>query len=222
VSTDEVYGSLARDDPPANESTTYAPNSPYAASKAAADHLVRAYGRTHGLPVTTSNCSNNYGPRQFPEKLIPRVIVNVLRGRPIPLYGDGGNLRDWLHVQDHCRGIDLVLQRGTPGEVYHLGGGATAANLDLVRRLCQHIDQRFRADATLASRYPDAPPARGAACESLIQHVPDRPGHDWRYAVSGEKAKTCLGYSARIGLDQGLAESIAWYIDNPDWWRAHA
>ena len=222
VSTDEVYGSLAADDPPVNETSAYAPNSPYAASKAAADHLVRAYGRTHRLPVTTSNCSNNYGPRQLPEKLIPLVIVNALRGRPIPLYGDGGNLRDWLHVQDHCRGIGLVLQQGAPGEVYHLGGGETAANRDLVRRLCLLIDQQFEADSTLASRYPDAPPANRASCESLVRHVPDRPGHDWRYAVSGKKAKQCLGFEPCTGLDQGLAEAVAWYLGHPEWWGAHA
>jgi dTDP-glucose 4,6-dehydratase len=219
VSTDEVYGSRADGAAPADETSAYAPNSPYAASKAGADHLVRAYARTYGLEVTTSSCSNNYGPRQFPEKLIPRIIVNVLEGIPVPIYGDGRNLREWLHVADHCRGIELVLRQGEPGEVYHLGGGKSAANVDLARNLCRHIDAAFAGDGGLARRFPRSPAARGASAESLLQFVPDRPGHDRRYAVSGEKSRRTLGFSGQITLDGGLAETVTWYIANESWWR---
>ena len=194
VSTDEVYGSLGADDPPFDERSPYAPNSPYAASKAASDHLVRAYAHTYGLSVTTSNCSNNYGPRQFPEKLIPRTIAHVLQGRRIPLFGDGRQQRDWLHVLDHCRGVGLVLEKGVPGEVYHLGGGETAANLDLVRRLCACIDAAFAADTSLAARFAQSPAARGSRSDSLIEFVADRPGHDRRYSVGGAKARRELGF----------------------------
>jgi dTDP-glucose 4,6-dehydratase len=221
VSTDEVYGSLAPRDPPANETSRYAPNSPYAASKAAADHLVRAYARTYGLAVSTSHCSNNYGPRQFPEKLIPLMILRALEGQSLPLYGDGRNQRDWLHVDDHCRGIELVLVRGQPGEVYHLGGGQTAENLALVRLLCEQIDAAFARDTSLADCYPLAPPARGERSDSLLAFVADRPGHDRRYAVSGDKARQALGFSAQIELQQGLSGTVAWYLANQSWWRAH-
>jgi dTDP-glucose 4,6-dehydratase len=221
VSTDEVYGSLGPDDPPADEHSAYAPNSPYAASKAASDHLVRAYARTYGLSVTTSNCANNYGPRQFPEKLIPRTIVSVLEGQSIPLYGDGRNQRDWLHVDDHCRGIALVLQKGVANEVYHLGGGEAAENLDLVRRVCRRIDQAFADDAELADRYPQSPAAHGARSETLIGFVADRAGHDRRYSVNGEKARRELGFSARIALERGLADTVAWYLANQSWWRGY-
>ena len=222
VSTDEVYGSLDADAPPWNEDSPYAPNSPYAASKAAADHLVRAHARTYGLSVTTSNCSNNYGPRQFPEKLIPLAIARLLCGRPVPLYGDGANLRDWLHVDDHCRGLELVLSRGNPGEVYHLGGGTSATNRGLLEVLCAVIDERFSGDAELARRFPDAPAAGGKPSRSLIQPVADRPGHDRRYAVDGAKARNQLGFEAKTGLKQGLAATFAWYLANEDWWRPKA
>ncbi len=204
VSTDEVYGSLDSAAPASKEGDAYAPNSPYAASKAASDHLVRAYARTYGLAVTTSNCSNNYGPRQFPEKLIPLAIVSVLEGRRIPIYGDGRNQRDWLHVSDHCRGLDLVLQKGAPGEVYHLGGGETVENLELVRNLCRRIDEQFARDATLASRFPAAPPARGGKSEALIEFVTDRPGHDRRYAVDGGRARRELGFTAEDCTQSGI------------------
>lgn len=219
VSTDEVYGSRAEEDPPAHEGSAYAPNSPYAASKAASDHLVRAYARTYGLRVTTSSSSNNYGPRQYPEKLVPLTLVHLLEGRSVPIYGDGRNLRDWLHVEDHCRGLARVLEQGSPGEVYHLGGGTTLANLDLVRLLCAIVDERFRRDATLARRFPAAAAARGLRSESLIENVADRPGHDRRYAVSGEKARRELGFTAAIALEQGLADTLDWYLANEDWWR---
>jgi dTDP-glucose 4,6-dehydratase len=219
ISTDEVHGGLAPDAPPIDESAAYAPNSPYAASKAAADHLVRAWGHTYGLEVTTSNCSNNYGPRQFPEKLIPLAIVNVLLGRPIPLYGDGHNVRDWLHVADHCRGIELVLLKGQPGEVYHLSGGAPATNLELLGRLCAILDEQFDRDPGLASRFPAAPGARGAKSETLIRNVADRPGHDRRYAMSGAKARHALGFEPHIALEPGLTDTVAWYLANHRWWR---
>jgi dTDP-glucose 4,6-dehydratase len=221
VSTDEVYGSLMPGDPPWDEASPYAPNSPYAASKAASDHLVRAWARTFGLAVTTSNCSNNYGPWQFPEKLIPLAIVNLLRGRPVPIYGDGANLREWLHVEDHCRGIELVLERGAPGEVYHLGGGQASSNLGLVRQLCGLVDRFFARDPELGRRFPQAPPAEGRPCETLLQFVADRPGHDRRYAVSGDKARRVLGFSAGTPLDVGLAATVEWYLAHDGWWREH-
>src|SRR6201996_243732 len=173
VSTDEVYGSLGPQDPSFHERTPYAPNSPYSASKAASDHLVRSYHHTYGLEVTTSNCSNNYGPFHFPEKLIPLVIVNILHGRPLPIYGDGRNIRDWLHVSDHCRGIDLILQKGVPGEVYNIGGGSECENIHLVRTLCRIVDEKFASDLGLRDQYPQCPAARGEAAANLIAYVTD-------------------------------------------------
>jgi dTDP-glucose 4,6-dehydratase len=219
VSTDEVFGSLGPDDPAFTERTQYAPNSPYAASKAASDHLVRAYNRTYALPVTTSNCSNNYGPLQFPEKLIPLALLNALEGVAIPVYGDGLNRRDWLHVADHCRGIDLVIERGKSGECYNIGGGTEVANIDLVRALCGRIDARFAADSTLAVRFPKSPAARGGRCEELITFVKDRLGHDRRYAIDGTRASNELGYRAARDLDRGLDETVDWYLANEAWWR---
>jgi dTDP-glucose 4,6-dehydratase len=220
VSTDEVYGSLGPTDPAFSERTAYAPNSPYSASKAASDHLVRAYHHTFGLLVTTSNCSNNYGPRHFPEKLIPLCIVNILRGKSLPIYGDGRNVRDWLHVNDHCRGIELALARGEPGEVYNIGGGAEAENISLVRGLCALVDAAFARDPRLAARFPHSPPALGAKSDSLIAFVKDRAGHDRRYAIDCSKAMRELGYEARYTLDRGLEETVAWYLDNEAWWGA--
>jgi dTDP-glucose 4,6-dehydratase len=220
VSTDEVYGSLGPADPPFSESTPYAPNSPYSASKAASDHLVRAYHHTFGLAVTTTNCSNNYGPRHFPEKLIPLCIVNILEGRPLPIYGDGRNVRDWLHVTDHCHGIDLALARGRPGEVYNIGGGVEAENIALVRTLCSIADAEFASDAALAARFPRAPAARGTASDTLITFVKDRAGHDRRYAIDCIKARREIGYSARYDLRRGLEETVRWNLENESWWRA--
>jgi dTDP-glucose 4,6-dehydratase len=220
VSTDEVYGSLGPQDPAFTESTQYAPNSPYSASKAASDHLVRAYHHTFGLSVTTSNCSNNYGPHHFPEKLIPLIIVNILRGLPLPIYGDGRNVRDWLHVNDHCRGIELVLDKGKPGEVYNIGGGAEAENITLVRQLCALVDEAFRAYPTLAERFPKSPPATGGEAASLITFVKDRAGHDRRYAIDCSKARRELGYEAGYTLKRGLRETVDWYLGNEPWWRA--
>ena len=220
VSTDEVYGSLGPSDPAFHERTPYAPNSPYSASKAASDHLVRAYHHTYGLEVTTSNCSNNYGPFHFPEKLIPLLIVNLLHGRALPIYGDGRNVRDWLHVGDHCRGIELVLARGAAGEVYNIGGGAERKNLELVHTLCRVADEAFARDAALARRFPDCPAARGTPSTTLIKFVPDRPGHDRRYALDCSKIERELGYRAQVGLADGLATTFGWYIGNEPWWRA--
>ena len=220
VSTDEVYGSLGPQDPAFSERTPYAPNSPYSASKAASDHLVRAYQHTYGLATTVSNCSNNYGPFHFPEKLIPLMIVNLLHGRELPIYGDGRNVRDWLHVSDHCRGIERILERGRPGEVYNIGGGAESENLKLVETLCAVADGAFAADAQLAAHFPDAPAARGENSASLIRFVKDRPGHDRRYAIDCSKAERELGYRAEVTLARGLAETFAWYLANEWWWRS--
>ncbi|MGH8318471.1 MAG: dTDP-glucose 4,6-dehydratase [Steroidobacteraceae bacterium] len=220
VSTDEVYGALAPEDPAFHERTPYAPNSPYSASKAASDHLVRAYHHTYGLEVTTSNCSNNYGPYHFPEKLIPLMIVNLLHGRPLPVYGDGRNVRDWLHVSDHCRGIDLILRKGRPGEVYNIGGGVESENLKLIETLCAVAEEAFRERQDLASRFRDCPAARGGKTSSLIQFVKDRPGHDRRYAIDCGKIERELGYRAQVALAAGLRSTFEWYVQNEWWWRA--
>jgi dTDP-glucose 4,6-dehydratase len=207
VSTDEVFGSLAPHDPPFSESTPYHPRSPYAASKAASDHFVRAYGNTYGLPVVLTNCSNNYGPRQFPEKLIPLTILNALEGRPVPVYGDGQQRRDWLYVTDHCNALESVLQRGRVGETYTIGGNAETANLDLVRGLCAVLDR-------LAPR-PD-----GRSYQSQIEHVTDRPGHDRRYAMSAQKIGAELGWRPSETLSSGLEKTVRWYLDNRAWSEA--
>jgi dTDP-glucose 4,6-dehydratase len=220
VSTDEVYGSLGLADPPFAETTAYAPNSPYSASKAASDHLVRAYQHTYGLQVTTSNCSNNYGPYQYPEKLIPLTIVNILEGRQLPVYGDGLNVRDWLHVHDHCDGIAGILERGTVGEVYNIGGRSELSNIELVRRICRLADQIFETDHRMHSRFASAPMACGKSSESLISFVRDRPGHDRRYAINCNKIEAELEWSATTGIVAGLAQTLRWYIDNESWWRA--
>jgi dTDP-glucose 4,6-dehydratase len=219
VSTDEVYGSLGPADPPFEETTPYAPNSPYAASKAASDHLVRAYHHTYGLDTTTSNCSNNYGPYHFPEKLIPLLIVNMLAGKPLPVYGDGRQVRDWLHVEDHCRGIERVVQDGASGETYNIGGHNEHPNLEIVNLLCGLMDRAFASDPALAARFPQAPPARGQSCAGLITHVTDRPGHDRRYAINAAKALRELGYRPAIAFADGLQRTLTWYLANETWWR---
>ncbi len=220
VSTDEVYGSLGLTDPAFTETTAYAPNSPYSASKAASDHLVRAWHHTYGLQVTTSNCSNNYGPYQFPEKLIPLFLINALHGRPLPIYGDGMQIRDWLHVEDHCRGIESVLLRGRIGETYCIGGGAELPNITVIDTLCAAVDAAFAADPILAKRFPDAPAAVGRPTASLKTTVADRPGHDRRYAIDETKARAELGYTPARSFEQGFAATLAWYLDNETWWRA--
>jgi len=219
VSTDEVYGSLAPNDPPFSETTPYAPNSPYSASKAASDHLVRAYHHTYGLEVTTSNCSNNYGPYQFPEKLIPLVILNILHGKPLPIYGDGQNIRDWLFVRDHCRGIELVLQQGKPGEVYNIGGNNEWTNLEIVRLICRLLDTRFADDPALSRRFPDSPAGWGRGAEALISFVKDRPGHDRRYAINAEKSRAELGYAPQESFETGIEKTIVWYLEREAWWQ---
>ena len=220
VSTDEVYGSLGPDDAAFSESTPYAPNSPYSASKAGSDHLVRAYHHTYGLQVTTSNCSNNYGPYQFPEKLIPLMIVNALDGKPLPVYGDGSNIRDWLHVEDHARAIDLVIRQGKLGETYNIGGNEEHANIDIVKAICRTVDEAFMGNPELAHRFPDAPAASGKQSDSLITWVKDRPGHDWRYAIDATKAEGQLGFSPSYNFVSGLDNTIAWMLDNESWWRS--
>jgi dTDP-glucose 4,6-dehydratase len=220
VSTDEVYGTLGADDPAFTEQTPYAPNSPYAASKAASDHLVRSYHHTFGLRVTTSNCSNNYGPFQFPEKLIPLMIVNALGGKPLPVYGDGSNIRDWLYVEDHCRGIDLVMNRGQIGATYNIGGNNEWRNIDIVHQLCASIDAAFSKDDQLASQFPDAPPAGGGETKSLITFVKDRLGHDWRYAIDASRAKAELGYEPEEDFESGFQKTLQWMLRNESWWRA--
>jgi dTDP-glucose 4,6-dehydratase len=220
ISTDEVYGSLEAQDPPFTESSPYAPNSPYAASKAAGDHFVRAYHHTFGLQATTTHCSNNYGPFQHPEKLIPLCLINALMGRPLPIYGDGLNVRDWLHVDDHVRGVERALAAGRPGEAYNVGGGEERTNLSLIGALCGLVDRLFGADAELSRRFPDAPAATGRATEELIALVADRPGHDRRYAVDDAKARAQLGYRPLRRLEEGLEETVRWYLDNDRWWRS--
>jgi len=204
VSTDEVYGSLGPADPPFTESSTYAPNSPYSASKAGADHLVRAYHHTYGLPTLTTNCSNNYGPYQFPEKLIPLVILHAMTGKPIPVYGDGQNVRDWLYVGDHCEAIQLVLAQGRPGSAYNIGGWNEQANLDIVRKICSIVDE-LRPDNSLVPR------------EKLITFVKDRPGHDRRYAMDARKIQAELGWRPRETFYTGIRKTVEWYLANQQW-----
>ncbi|MDA0805928.1 MAG: dTDP-glucose 4,6-dehydratase [Proteobacteria bacterium] len=220
VSTDEVYGTLLATDPAFSETTPYAPNSPYAASKAASDHLVRAYHHTFGLRVTTSNCSNNYGPFQFPEKLLPLCMLNILGGKALPIYGDGSQIRDWLFVDDHNRGIERVIKAGRVGETYNIGGHNEWRNLDVVTLLCELFDARFAADPTLAMRFPDSPCAVGQSAKSLITFVTDRPGHDTRYAIDASKISDELGFVPAETFDSGLAKTVDWYLHNEEWWKA--
>ncbi|UCC25371.1 MAG: dTDP-glucose 4,6-dehydratase, partial [Gemmatimonadales bacterium] len=208
VSTDEVHGSLGPHDPPVGENAPHRPSSPYAASKAAADHLVRAYHCTYGLEVTTTCCSNNYGPYQFPEKLIPLFTVNALLGEPLPVYGDGRNVRDWLHVDDHCRALDLVLEHGTPGEVYPLGGECEMENLDVVDVLCDAMDAAFEEQPELSRRFPAAPAAHGWRTGFLKTFVADRRGHDRRYAIDNTKVRRELGFESTVDFAQGLRRTL--------------
>ncbi len=218
VSTDEVFGSLTPSAAPFTETLRYEPNSPYSASKAGSDHLVRAYHHTYGLEVTTSNCSNNYGPYHFPEKLIPLCITRILDGGPVPVYGDGSNIRDWLYVGDHCQGIARVIEAGTVGETYNIGGNNEWANLDIVQLLCRMMDQRFAADEGLHKRFPQSPAVRGES-HSLIGFVEDRAGHDWRYAIDASKIERDLGFAPHETFETGIAKTLDWYLDNEQWWR---
>jgi dTDP-glucose 4,6-dehydratase len=203
VSTDEVYGSLGPDDPPFSETTQYAPNSPYAASKAASDHLVRAYHHTYGLPVLTTNCSNNYGPFQFPEKLIPLMILNARDGKPLPVYGDGKNVRDWMFVEDHCLAIATVLQKGKPGETYNVGGWNEKPNIEIVHAICDLVDEMS--------------PRSGNSRRELITYVKDRPGHDRRYAMNASKIERELGWRPKETFETGLRKTVRWYLENYEW-----
>ena len=222
VSTDEVYGSLEHGAAGFTESTPYAPNSPYAASKAAADHLVRAYSRTYGLPCTISNCSNNYGPYQFPEKLLPLCILNMLEGRALPIYGDGLQIRDWLHVSDHCRAVERILQDSPAGETWNVGGSTQDPNIAVVGMVCDLVDAAFARQPALAQRFPNSAAAAGKASRTLMQHVRDRPGHDRRYAVDSGKIRRRLRFSAATELAAGLEQTVRWYLDNESWWRSVA
>jgi dTDP-glucose 4,6-dehydratase len=201
VSTDEVYGSLQQNDAPFSEATAFAPNSPYAASKASSDHLVRAYHHTYGLPVLTTNCSNNYGPLQFPEKLIPLMIVNALAGKPLPVYGDGRNIRDWLYVGDHCSAIRTVLAHGRPGETYNIGGNAEMTNIDVVRMICRLVHARLP----------------HVDCERLVTFVTDRPGHDRRYAIDATKIRRELGWMPAETFESGMRKTVDWYLASAEW-----
>ncbi len=205
VSTDEVYGTLTADDPPFSETNQYLPNSPYAASKASSDHIVRSYHHTYGLNTTISNCSNNYGPYQFPEKLIPLVIANALDGKPLPIYGDGKQIRDWLFVDDHNRGIDLVIRNGEVDNTYNIGGNNEWANIDIVTRICELMDEQ----------HPE-----GAPHKNLITYVKDRAGHDRRYAIDATKITSELGYKPEETFETGIEKTIAWYLENEQWWRS--
>jgi dTDP-glucose 4,6-dehydratase len=216
VSTDEVYGSLGPDDAPFTESTPYAPNSPYSASKAASDHLVRSYHHTYGLQTTISNCSNNYGPHQFAEKLIPVMIAQLLAGKSLPVYGDGRNIRDWLHVEDHCRGIDAVLKHGKIGEVYNVGGRSECENIHLVRLLCSIVDEQLSASAALRTRFPNSAVAQGEPSERLVRYVKDRPGHDRRYAIDSTKVERECAFQPQISLQAGLRATVAFYLERAD------
>ncbi|GGD57684.1 dTDP-glucose 4,6-dehydratase [Lacimicrobium alkaliphilum] len=219
VSTDEVYGTLSAEDPAFTEETAYAPNSPYSASKAASDHLVRAYHHTYGLQVTTSNCSNNYGPYHFPEKLIPLIITNILQNNPLPVYGDGQQIRDWLYVEDHARGIELVLQKGQVGENYNIGGHNEWANIDIVKLVCSLVDKAFAEDSSLAERFSSAQSAMQQNSASLITFVDDRPGHDRRYAIDATKTNAELGYQPAESFESGIKKTLHWYLNNENWWR---
>jgi dTDP-glucose 4,6-dehydratase len=207
VSTDEVYGTLGPGDPPFTETTPCSPRSPYSASKAASDHLVRAYYHTYGLPVTITNCSNNYGPYQFPEKLIPLMILNALQGQPLPVYGDGRQIRDWLYVEDHCEAISLILKKGKLGETYNVGGGNQPFNVEIVGQICDILDEL----------QPKAAPH-----SALVAHVPDRPGHDRRYAMDITKIRTKLGWTPRHDLTSGLLSTVQWYLAHSEWTDAIA
>jgi len=214
VSTDEVYGSLTETAPAFSESTPFSPNSPYSASKAASDHLVRAYHHTYGLQVTTSNCSNNYGPYQDSEKLIPLIIKNILNGKPLPIYGDGKNIRDWLYVEDHCRAIDLILTKGKVGEVYNVGGENEWKNIDIVTLICNLLDEKFLNDESLSQQFPNSACASGTGAKSLITYVTDRLGHDRRYAIDPGKCHLELDYRPSESFETGIRKTIDWMLNN--------
>lgn len=219
ISTDEVYGSLSALSPAFNENTQYAPNSPYSASKASSDHLVRSYHHTYGLNVTTSNCSNNYGPFHFPEKLIPLAVTNILSNKPIPIYGDGMQIRDWLYVEDHALGIDLILKNGKVGESYNLGGSNEWTNIDIIKKICNIIENKFINYPALIKKFPKAIQASTQNTELLIKYISDRPGHDKRYAIDATKSLNELGFIPKESFETGIAKTIDWYLLNEEWWK---
>lgn len=215
ISTDEVYGSLGPDDPGFSETTAYAPNSPYASSKAGSDFLVRAYYKTYGLPMTISNCSNNYGPYQHPEKLIPLLILNCLEGKPLPIYGDGLNIRDWLYVEDHCRGIDLILKKGRIGETYNIGGNCEKTNLEVVHTVCAILDELQPLSSQSSVHSPQT--SSFNSYSSQITHIKDRPGHDRRYAIDATKITGELVYAPVESFESGMRKTVGWYLENLEW-----
>ena len=217
ISTDEVYGSLSSDGAPFSESTPYDPRSPYSASKASSDHLVRAWSATYGLPVLITNCSNNYGPYQFPEKLVPVVILNAISGRKIPVYGKGENVRDWLYVGDHVEALYTVLAQGRTGETYNIGGNNEQTNLDLVRMICRILDRTYPVSENKSLKRSDNPDI--VKYEDLISFVTDRPGHDLRYAIDATKIRRELGWEPKCGIEEGFEKTVQWYLDNRDWWE---
>lgn len=220
VSTDEVYGTLGPNDPPFREDTAYAPNSPYAASKASSDFFVRSYQETYGLNTNISNCSNNYGPYQFPEKLIPLIITNILESKALPIYGDGQQIRDWLYVDDHARGIDLIIRQGRTGEPYNIGGINEWANIDIVNLVCDLVDQRISDNSELQKQFPNAPTCNGKVARELITYVKDRLGHDRRYAIDPSKSNNEIGYQPKENFETGIKKTVDWYLQNEPWWRA--
>ena len=220
VSTDEVFGDLGPDEPSFTEVSPYKPSSPYSASKAASDHLVRAFGRTYALPTIITNCSNNYGPYQHPEKLIPLMIIRALEGKSMPVYGDGLNIRDWLHVNDHCRMLRQIMWRGRIGETYNLGGDAERANLDVVHLICDFIDELVMQNSCYKELYPHSAAANRGRSRDLIAFIRDRPGHDRRYAINSHKVRIELGLAPSRSFEDGLRDTVRWYLDNESWWRA--
>lgn len=219
VSTDEVYGTLEANDPPFREDTAYAPNSPYAASKASSDFFVRSYQETYGLNTNISNCSNNYGPYQFPEKLIPLVISNILESKALPIYGDGKQIRDWLYVDDHAIGIDLIIRKGKRSESYNIGGINEWTNIDIVNLVCDLVDTFISESDELKKQYPNAPISQGTKSRNLITYVTDRPGHDRRYAIDPTKSNNEIGYQPKESFETGIKKTVDWYLNNESWWR---
>jgi len=220
ISTDEVYGSLKPDDSPFTENSQYVPNSPYAASKAASDHLVRAYHETYGLETTISNCSNNYGPYQFPEKLIPLIVINILHGKPLPVYGDGKQIRDWLYVDDHNLGVDLILQKGIPGKTYNIGGSNEWQNIDIVNLVCDLLHEKFLKDTDLQNKYPKSQSSKKEHPRTLITHVTDRLGHDRRYAIDPKLIVSELNYEPNEMFSTGIKKTIEWILSHSQWWES--
>jgi dTDP-glucose 4,6-dehydratase len=219
ISTDEVYGDLDENSPPFSEEASYAPNSPYSASKASSDHLVRAFTKTYELPTTISNCSNNYGPYQFPEKLIPLMLTNALEGKKLPIYGNGSNVRDWLHVDDHCEAIMRIIDSGKIGSTYNIGGNNQVANIDLVLKLCDLLDEKISKKDEFIKIFPECSIIKNKQSRDLIEFIKDRPGHDKRYAIDAKKIANELGFSPQISFLDGLGTTIDWYLKNVDWWR---